>query len=224
MHAVWNARRPRNTRVHVATRTRQLGERSNMAAPMFCRANVGRCMVERYLRKPRRRNPFNPAIGRRRSGCKPVSCIWSLYESKPDDFLASSARRGSRVPKSPAHTVARLRFQTGNTNSRAHEYRCHLRQTAICTRSQPAVTFPLVCEIETKKRQKRKAGVVQWQNGSFPSCIRGFEFPSPAPVVFSIGYTRSRRTRTRSVLQEVLQSGNRTRWAISSNAKDGASA
>ena len=81
-----------------------------MAAPMFCRASAGRCMVERYLRKPRGRNPFNPAIGRRRSGCKPVSCIWSLYESKPDDVLPPSAGEVRKTPARMNIVAMRLQF------------------------------------------------------------------------------------------------------------------
>src|SRR5437870_1135131 len=38
--------------------------------------------------------------------------------------------------------------------------------------------------LRKSKIENRAAGVVQWQNGSFPSCTRGFDSPHPLFFIF----------------------------------------
>jgi hypothetical protein len=54
--------------------------------------------------------------------------------------------------------------------------------TAVRERGDFPTAFVLVAIGNRKSKiENLLAGVVQWQNGSFPSCTRGFDSPHPLP-------------------------------------------
>ncbi len=65
-----------------------------------------------------------------------------------------------------------------------------------------------------KRRKSRFAGVVQWQNGSFPSCIRGFDSlrPLQSPLWDDKGFPQ--RPVTHCLMSVTRQGRSRVNWKI----------